>query len=308
MHVVFDGAIEEGTGLAELGRTITDRLSLIRYQLAAAAEVSRQPAPIGGIAINGLQDAVEAFLRVCVDNLHVDVPSKSDFVKVFDAVNEHQAISGAFAGYRSRLDALNTARVGFNHHGNLPSPNTLERARVTAYEFLDEACPLVFELRLEQISLNAFIRDDTAREFVAEAERRWASGEAEAAMTSMAQAFDRLLEDYETRKIASSKQGLFTTEPAYRRTNQEAGLHGVVQWLRAIDERCKLLAFGIDVRRHAYFRAHTPSVRHYAGGRTGIVTGPETSMDVTDEAYERCHRFLLDTAVALGADDYDHNG
>jgi hypothetical protein len=33
------------------------------------------------------------------------------------------------------------------------------------------------------------------------------------------------------------KQSLFTTEPAYRRTNQEAGLHGVVQWLRAIHDR-----------------------------------------------------------------------
>jgi hypothetical protein len=292
--------------LAELGRTVTDRLSLIRYQLAAAADLSLQPAPIGGMAINGLQDAVEAFLRVCVDYLHLDVPSKCDFLTVFDAVNE--AVSGAIGGYRSRLDALNTARVGFTHHGNLPSPNTLERARVTADEFLAEACPLVFQLRLEQISLNAFIRDDTARQFVADAQQQWASGDAEAAMTCLAQGFDRLIEDYESRKIGPSKQSLFTTEPAYRRTNQEAGLHGVVQWLRAIDERCKLLAFGIDVRRHAYFRAHTPSVRHYAGGRTRTVSGPETSLNLTDEVYRRCHRFVLDTAVALGADDYDHNG
>jgi hypothetical protein len=74
------------------------------------------------MAINGLQDAVEAFLRVCVDYRQLDVPSKSDFRKVFDTVNEHDAVSGAVGGYRSRLDALNTARVGFKHHGNLPRP------------------------------------------------------------------------------------------------------------------------------------------------------------------------------------------
>jgi hypothetical protein len=44
------------------------------------------------------------------------------------------------------------------------------------------------------------------------------------------------------------------------------------------------------------------------GGMAINVSGPETSLNLTDEIYQRCHRFVLDTAVALGADDYNHNG
>jgi hypothetical protein len=67
---------------------------LIRYQALSAIELSRQPPPLGGTAINELQDAVEAFLRLCVEHLRVPVSSKSEFLQVFDAVDKHPSVNG----------------------------------------------------------------------------------------------------------------------------------------------------------------------------------------------------------------------
>jgi hypothetical protein len=167
-------------------------LSLVRYQALSSVELSRQPPPLGGTAINGLQDAVEAFLRLCVEHLHVTVSKNSDFLQVFDAVDKYPSVNGALGGHRAGLHALNQARVGFKHHGNVPSAATMERARVNAQVFLDQACQLVLGLRLDDVSLTAFIRDDEARQLAEAASTAWANGDVEEAMVSLRLAFDRL--------------------------------------------------------------------------------------------------------------------
>jgi hypothetical protein len=171
-------------------------LSLVRYQALSAVELSRQPSPLGGTAINGLQDAVEAFLRLCVEHLHVTVSPRSEFLQVFDAVDQHPSVNGALGGHRAGLLALNQARVGFKHHGNVPSPATMERARVNAQAFLDEACQLALDQRFDDVSLTAFVRDQEARQLVEAASTAWANGDADGAMVSLRLAFDRLVRSY----------------------------------------------------------------------------------------------------------------
>lgn len=42
-------------------------LTLVRYQTLVAVEQSLQPMPVAALSINGLQDAIESFLRLCVE-------------------------------------------------------------------------------------------------------------------------------------------------------------------------------------------------------------------------------------------------
>jgi hypothetical protein len=281
-------------------------LSLIRYQALSAVELSHQPSPLGGTAINGLQDAVEAFLRLCVEHLQVNVSPKSEFLQVFDAVDKHSSVNGALGGHRAGLLAVNQARVGFKHHGNVPSPTTIERARVNAQAFLEQACQVVLGQRLEDISLTAFIRDHEARQLVEAANTASANGDAGKAMTSLRLAFDRVVRDYEQRKVWYGRRSLFETQPSlmlWKRDLRKLGIDRLVDWLEALDQRTKLLAFGVDLRRYAYFNAHTPVVHHLMSG--GHVTNVREGVVITEDVFRRCYRFVIDTALTLGAEDYD---
>jgi hypothetical protein len=281
-------------------------LSLTRYQALSAVELSRQPPPLGGMAINALQDAVEALLRLCVEHLQANVSNKTEFHQLFDAVDKHPSVNGALGGQRAGLLALNQARVGFKHHGNVPSPATMERARVNAQVFLEQACQIVLGQRLEDVSLTAFIRDHEARRLVETANAAWANGDAGEAMTLLRLAFDRVVRDYEQRKVWYEGRSLFTTEPSFmpRKADlRKLGVEKLVDWLKALDQRTTLLAFGVDLRRYAFFEANTPAVHYLANG--GHVADFREGMVITEDAFRPCYRFVIDTALTLGAEDYD---
>jgi hypothetical protein len=95
----------------------------------------------------------------------------------------------------------------------------MERARVNAQAFLDQACQLVLGQRLDEVSLTAFIRDNEARRVAEAPSTAWANGDADEAMASLRLAFDRLVRDYEQCKVWHQGRSLFTTSPApYRGT------------------------------------------------------------------------------------------
>jgi len=85
----------------------------------------------------------------------------------------------------------------------------------------------------------------------------------------------------------------------------------LVKWLAALDERYRLLALGIDLRRYAVFDAYAPRPFYplTADGSPNpfFVTGAD-QVQLDDDAFERCHLFVIETALRLDAEDYDFNG
>jgi hypothetical protein len=280
-------------------------LSLIRYQVTSAAELSRQPPPLGSMAINGFQDAVEAFLRLCTEHLHVRV-AKQDFAHLFDSVDQDAMTAGRIGGHRAALLALNSARVGFKHHGNPPSAQVLERARVNSLQFLEDACQSLLGLDFNAISITAFIREPEARVLVENSRSIWASGDTDTALGNLRLALDRTVRDYEQRKVWAPGRSLFRTQPSFMTSIfdlKALGIEKLAEWIQAIDDRTKLLAFGVDLRRYAYFDAHAPRVVYFVNG--GHQLQRRESVAITEDVFDRCLRFVIDTAVALGSDDYD---
>ncbi len=285
---------------------LAEWLSLIRYQALAADELSRQQPPINATAINAFQDVAEAFIRLGAEHLGT-APKGQDFLAAFDALDKHPTIGGALAGHRTRLDALNKARVGFKHHGNRPDAATLERSRINLQEFLEDASQKVLGVNFDQVSLTAFIRDTDGRRYTEEAAAQWEAGATDDAMTSLAKAFLCILADYEHRKLSRGRQSIFNTQPSFMLSSwdaRELGIQKVIDWISAIDERTKLLAFGIDLRRHAYFKAYTPHVYGNINGNLRAVPRDPAPL-VTHEIFQRCYRFVIDSALSLAAEDYD---
>lgn len=282
-------------------------LSLIRYQARQGDEQSRAPLPLSTLSINVMQDAVEALLNLIAEHNDIELRRRTVFDQLFDDV---AARFPALAHHRAPLLALNTARVGFKHYGNEVRETTIERRRGDAMDFMVDATRVALGQDFESISMTAFVRDSQARGNVEAASTMWTSGDSIGALSQLRLGFDRLVRDYEMRKVWHQGKSLFSTEPTFRPSglgnpfDDKSEAH-IVKWIEAIDERQKLLALGVDLLRYVYFDAHAPGVTYVASGEA-LLHSTDTA-PVGDEVFNRCYRFVIDTALRLGADDYDYD-
>jgi len=75
------------------------------------------------------------------------------------------------------------------------------------------------------------------------------------------------------------------------------------EWLESLDGWVKMLALGIDMRRYAYFDAHTPTSLYTLDGLPHL--SRHEGVTITDEVFTRCLKFVIDTALAFAEDDFD---
>lgn len=285
-----------------------ERLSLIRYQVLVAEQQASQPVPLSSLALNTMQDAVESILSLVAEREHVAVANRSDFLQLFDAVAAAVGGEPRISGHRQGAAAMNQARVSFKHHGNQAEPSTIGRHLSNATELVKALAEAVFGVGLEAVSLLLFVRDDETREHLELAQERWRAGSADPAMDELKLAFDRLVRDYERRKAWHPGKSLFSTKPSFmpsvfdlRKSGKE--MEKAFEWLDSLDGWVKMLALGVDMRRFAYFAAHTPTALYTLDGtahlhrRDGIV--------ITETVFTRCFKFIVDTALAFAEDDFD---
>lgn len=230
----------------------------------------------------------------------------TEFDKLFDDV---AAEFDALTYHRSPLTALNRARVGFKHNGNEAAESTIERCRVSAMNFLAEASQVCLGQDFDAISLAKLVTYPNVRLAIESAEERWTAGDQHQAMLGLRQAFKTLMNTYEQANRFGAR-GLFNSRPGgspprYTTTIKicEPGSWGFAHanhvdgWLQNLDDRVKLLALGVDMRRYAYLDTHAPH-REF---RPDV---DESPFEVAEHVFHRCHRFVVDTALRLVADDF----
>lgn len=294
------------------------RLAVIRLLLSRAEEESYQAPPFCWDSLNGLHDVVEMFLLLGAEVLEAKVTDRMPFLQYWDALSEK--MDGPL-GYRNQMRRVNHARVGFKHHGNVPSSRTLEEARTWVHAFIYDETPRVFGMELDDVSLASFIASSEARQWLQSADCHWPD-DPSTAFAGLYSAFDALIEDY-----AETKDGFVGRAPSWeglrsavehlkrqRRGNaREDPKLQVIESLRSYDRAVegsllslqsglRIVAMGVDLRRHARFRALTPDVsRRASGGRTW--THP-AGMVRTQEEFEFCRDFVVTTALRLAEFDY----
>lgn len=297
---------DEITGVTEAE---AERLSLIRYQLIAVGEAASAPPPLNTLAINVMQDVVEATLAAVGDHIRASVPARADFDKLFDAVVAKLGAPDELFGLRSSAIALNNARVGFKHHGNQVPDATLRRHSDVAQTLVRELVLRGFDTNLDDVSLLLFIRHDKVRSFIERAEALYNADDLSGALTYLRVGFDLAVDDYCARKSVDGWKSVFDIEP----TGASAAWHddfGIGQstealrkWLKALDQRTRLAAIGVDLSRYAYFDAVAPEATYFLGGDRGPHVR-ERFADLTGEHYRASYSFVVDALIRLAANDY----
>lgn len=292
-------------GLEDLSESTVEWLSLVRYQALTAEEQARLGRPLSALAINTMQDAVESVLALISQERGGNVPNKADFIQLFDGVAAMDP-SGALKASRPALLALNTARVGFKHHGNPPSDATLTRHVASGLDFVAAAVQTILDVDISEVSMLVFLKSEEARGLVSKAQQQWLGGAHTESMESLRLAFDEVVNDYTRRKQWHPGKSLFSTKPALYPNSidlRESGLSKIDEWLQSLDEWVRYSALGVDLRQYAYFDAHAPVVhRRYSGGHS---SHPREGVELTEEVFQRSHKFVVDTGLSLARDDYD---
>lgn len=282
-------------------------LVLIRYQVISAAEQSGQPSPLSALSLGWIHDAVEGFMSLVIQSKKLSTPKRPEFLQLFDSVATADT-DGNLAGHRASIESLNNARVSWKHHGNIPSQATVGRHCSNGIDFLKAASIGVLNLDFDQVSLTDLVRSSQAQSEVRSAETDWIGSNASKAAEHLRLAFDEMVRDYEQRKVWSPGESLFSSKPTFMPSKHQYernyGNPRLYEWLENLDNRLKILSFGIDLARYAYFEAHTPVVTYTAVGprfyhRDGI--------ELDDRSYQRCYRFVIDSAIRLYNEDFDFN-
>lgn len=291
-------------GLSEVE---AERLSLIRYQLLAAQQAASAPPPINSLAINLMQDVVEATLSAAGDKVGATVPNRPDFDKLFDGVVAALGSPPELAGLRQAAIAMNNARVGFKHHGNQVRDETIRRHLDVAVTLTNALIDSAFNLELEEVSLLLFIKDEQARRLIERASGLEAAGDLSNALFMLRLAFDLVVLDYEERKTVNGWHSIFTTKPSFYPSvfdlqDMGKGAEEMSKWIEALDNLTRLGALGVDLQRYAYFDAVAPLATYFASDTR---TSPRVRFEnVTGEHFHASYLFVVDTAIRLGANDY----
>ena len=259
------------------------------------------------LAINTMQDVVEAVLYAAGERKLASLPKRPDFDKLFDGVAAALGDPAEIIGLRSAAIAMNNARVGFKHHGNQLRDETLRRHLDVAVTLTNAVVESAFDMPLERVSMLLFIRDDQARDLIERASKYEAAGDLTQALFSLRLAFDLVVWEYESRKSVDGWHSIFDTKPNFFPSTLDLrdmgkGAEKISEWIAALDRLTRLGALGIDLQRYAYFDAVAPLARRFASRRAPM---PQVRFtDLTGEHYRASYLFVVDTAIKLGANDY----
>jgi hypothetical protein len=282
------------------------RLAFIRLLLTRASEESRLAPPYCFDGVNRLHDVAEMFLALAAQQHSLQQPK--DFMAYWGLLEKPL---GRPLGYRSQAERFNKVRVAWKHYGAEPSVAEIEAARAAVTGLLEGECSPLFGIDLADVSLTAFVQPDVARDLVGTAEAAWKAGGEDDAFGDLAEAFDIMISDYTTRKQQDYRSNLLSDLPDFAFANPR-GLEDdldrlfekLIDGIKALDKSVTLIGIGVDLRRLSRFRMLTPRVTRYAMGHRGTHE-PARKAPRTDEDFNYCRDFVVNTAIHLAEFDFD---
>lgn len=178
-----------------MNENIAKRLAFIRYLYDEAVRQSEKAEPMFGASVLGFHDAAELFLVLACE--HVDVGKRSmQFMAYWEEIK--RKVSEGLT-QKNGMSRLNEAHVGLKHHGNMPARSAVQEYRSIATLFFKENTPTVFGVEFGGISMVYLVRHLLIKTDLEEAEELRNEGDLEGAISKLAVAFYRVLEDYKER-------------------------------------------------------------------------------------------------------------
>lgn len=293
----------------ELNRHQIERLAFIRYLFTLGVQHAQGAGPQSSVAILLFHDAVELFLVLASEALHVK--RADSFMNYFQPLDEVLK-PGPPMPERESMRRLNDARNALKHKGLRADRADLEHHTEAVIRFFEEATPRIFGADIDSVSLVAVVRCESAQPYLQAAELAYGEHRAADGSRACAEALDEVLRDYEQRQSDRWLESPFSPRHRLRTarlTDEESGLgRKLRQHIEALNktvidlhERTRLLSLGVDYRRYARFQRLTPYV-HSLGGSRRVLGNPP---DITTDELRFCIDFVIDTALQLQMADAD---
>jgi hypothetical protein len=281
-----------------LDATTMKRLAFINHVFRVAVEQSHRPEPLSYTAILGFQDSVELFLILACDFLGVGKKDQK-FLEYFNTIQQKL---GSDISERRAMIRLNETRVALKHYGTWPNTSEIEDFRINTGNFFYENTPLVFGISYNEISMAHVVVVDKAREALLTAEHLAAQKNFQAALESVAVAFERLLVAHGTTSMVSrpSTFQFYGDELGIRTKEFERLLDRMNRNLTDLQHEVGLLRYGIDLRRLAAFKRVTPSIG-ISMADTPINFSGWTEDRATVEQFRFCYDFVIEAALKMQA-------
>ena len=290
---------------------VTRRLATIRVLLSRAEQESGLSAPFSADSVNRLHDVAEMFLALAVQFHNEAIPR--DFAGYWDVLAK--PLNRPLA-YRTAMLRFNKVRVNLKHFGAEPHEAEIKAALAVVRGLLEDECPALFGIELEEVSLANFVSDERALDHLNSAERLWAEGDSLEAFAQLSEAFKRVIDDYTERKRTGRGQRSifesgadFTFMSAFFRRVQDSKQakfeDGLVDTVRALDRKVLLIGFGVDMRRFGRFEVLVPSVNYYANGSRRVYEKYPSPPVRSSVDFAFCRDFVIATAIHLAEFDYE---
>ena len=287
---------------------IVRRLAFIRFLFSQGLEQAKRPQPLATTALLSLHDAVEMFLLLAAEHLGVNLTQNVNFEGYFDQIS--QAASVQLPG-RPAMRRMNRSRVNLKHHGSIPSATDLDQFRGDVMTFLTDATQMVFAADFHSLDMLDLVTQQSALTLLRDAEAQAAQGDHTEALALLSEAFEDLLRDYANRKRGSGYPSPYVLSPGF--TGNRPGrshdpqlakqVEQIIETLEQMQRAIRVLAMGLDYRRYARFDLLVPDVvRSLDGGRR---VWPTPGLQVGDDEYQFCKKFVIETALHLAEVDFD---
>lgn len=308
-----------------MNTSVVKRLAFIKYFFELGIAQSRLPEPANSASILMFHDSVELFLQLASETLDVG-KSGVKFMEYWELLAT-KLPSGSLPQKES-MRRLNDSRVGLKHHGTLPSKMDIESFRATTNEFFEEAIPLIFNIKLTEISLIDFIGEERAKEHLHDAAKQLTDGNLKSAMGKTALAFQYLIEDYESRKRSQYGRSPFSfgenfayldrwsmglghgSRPMLARDDftQKLGdfIEKVTESMESMQGAIRILAMGIDYPKYSRFILITPRVYQTMDNKYHLTD--TSDYNASKEDVQFCIDFVIETALRLQEFDYTLKG
>jgi len=234
------------------------RLSFAKYLYQSACEQSRSAELLAAASLLMFHDAVEMFLQISAEHLDAgsNQPSFMDYWHILSPKLEGKSLP-----QKESMRRLNKARVSLKHNGTLPSRLDTEAFRAAATNFFAEACPMIFGIPFEELSLIEYVSNVDVREHLKKAQAFSVGGDLSAATDEIAVAYEKLIDSYSKEKTTEYHQNPYSFGPSVnllsgrRLRIRDPELSGLKQYadsvqatLRRMQETIRILALGIDFK------------------------------------------------------------
>jgi hypothetical protein len=284
------------------------RLAFIRFLYEQGVSQADQPEPVSATAVLSFQDAIELFLRLAAEHLHVNLPTDIKFAEYW-AKLEPALPAQTQLPSKNAMDRMNKLRVAFKHHGTIPSRTAIEQARGDVTTFFTDATPLVYGIDFVRIDLIDMVTRNETAQLLRDAQTHADASDYVAAMAGLVIAFDDLLDHYAQRRYINSgdpfsfgptlREFRAPVHPPFKEISHFVEVSKVTV---AMQRALRMIALGVDYRRYVQFEILTPRVNHYMGGSTRY-TVTAVQQNLTEQDYQTCRRFVIESALQAAKAD-----